>query len=323
MSGPTSDRDDVRLMAKVARLYYEDDINQPEIARRLDLSQAKVSRLLRRAREREIVRITVHAPTGVHTDLERAIEATYGIAEAIVVDSSDDERQLLRDLGRAAALHLESTLRSGDVIGVSSWSDSLLATVDAMHPVTTLQRVQVVQILGGVGDPVAERHATELARRMAELVRGNAVMLPVPGVVGSAAAREIIERDAHVRRALDLFPRITVALVGIGTLEPSPLLARSGNVFVPDELAAVGADGGVGDVCLRFFDAGGASVPTSLDGRVIGIDLAAIGALPRTVAVAGGPRKLAAIAGALRGRLVTHLVTDRVTAEALAGGTSA
>jgi len=274
-------------------------------------------------REHDDVRLIVKAPLGVHTDLEDAIEATFGIAEAIVVDSSDDDRQLLRDLGRAAALHLESTLRGDDVIGISSWSDSLVATVDAMRPVTSLQHVQVVQILGGVGDPVAERHATELARRMAELVRGHAVLLPVPGVVGSAEARTIIEHDAHVRRALDLFPKVTVALVGIGTLEPSPLLARSGNVFSADELAAVGDLGGVGDVCLRFFDAAGAPVATALGGRVIGMGLAAIRAVPRTIAVAGGPRKQAAIAGALRGGLVTHLVTDRVTAEALVTTTSA
>ncbi len=39
---------------------------------------------------------------------------------------------------------------------------------------------------------------------------------------------------------------------------------------------------------------------------------------PRTLGVAGGVRKLSAIQGALRGRWVNVLITDRFTAEALA-----
>lgn len=309
--------DDIRLITKVARLYYEADLNQPEIAKRLGLSQAKVSRLLAQARERDIVRITVHSPLGVHTDVEAAIEATYGIPEAIVVDTCDDPEQLRRDLGRAAASYLQSTIRSDDVIGISSWSECLLAMVDALDPISSLQRVRVVQILGGVGDPIAERHANELSRRLASLVGGKAIPLPVPGVVGSAAACRVLESDDHVRGTLALFPQLTVALVGIGALEPSPLLARSGNIFTADELRRVGDAGGVGDVCLRFFDSAGTPVESTLDDRVIGMDLATLRRVPRIVAVAGGQRKHAAIAGALRGGWVTHLVTDRDTALSL------
>lgn len=310
-------RDDTRLMTKVAQLYYESDLKQPEIARRLSISQAKVSRLLSEARIRDIVRISVQAPIGVHTDLEDAIEQTYDLDEAVVVDTPADDGQLRRDLGRAAALHLESTLRSDAVIGVSSWSDTLLATVDAMSAVPSVRDVRVVQILGGVGDPVAERHATELARRLANLVRGSAHLLPVPGVVGSAQARDVLEADDHVRRILDLFPSITVALVGIGTVAPSPLLRSSGNVFSADDLAAAERAGAVGDICLRFYDGHGRPLSGPLDERVIGIDLDTLRRIPRIVAVAGGARKHAAIRAALRGGLVTHLVTDRATAESL------
>ena len=40
--------DELRLMTRVARMYYERGLNQPEIATRLDLSQATISRLLKR-----------------------------------------------------------------------------------------------------------------------------------------------------------------------------------------------------------------------------------------------------------------------------------
>ena len=146
--------DELRLLSKVARLYYEKGQRQADIASQLDLSQATVSRLLKRAEETQIVRITVSVPNGVYADLEEALQRTYGLKEAIVVDTVDDERdgQILRDLGAAAAFYLETTLKQGEVVGISSWSATLLAMVNAMQPLPRPTAAQVVQILGGVGD---------------------------------------------------------------------------------------------------------------------------------------------------------------------------
>src|SRR5262249_60889715 len=81
--------------------------------------------------------------------------------------------------------------------------------------------------------------------------------------------------------------------------------------------------GAVGDVCLRFFDAEGKPVATELDGRVIGMELRQLRGVTRSVGVAGGFRKFTAILGALRGRWINVLVTDRRTAERLLKRTAA
>jgi DNA-binding transcriptional regulator LsrR (DeoR family) len=73
----------------------------------------------------------------------------------------------------------------------------------------------------------------------------------------------------------------------------------------------------VGDVCLRFFDASGRPLVTELDARVIGMELRQLRGVSRCVGVAGGFRKFAAILGALRGRWINVLITDRRTAERL------
>jgi len=79
--------------------------------------------------------------------------------------------------------------------GISSWSATLLAMVDAMHPWPRSTSAQVVQILGGVGNPSAEAHAAHLTRRMATLTRGEAFFLPAPGIAGSAETARIYLRD--------------------------------------------------------------------------------------------------------------------------------
>jgi len=311
--------DELRLMTKVSRMYYEQGLRQTEIMDRLNMSQSTISRLLKRAEQAGIVRITVSVPSGAHPDLEEALQERYELKEVIVVDSIDDDEQIVRDLGPAAAYYVETTLRPHDVVGLSSWSAALLSMVDSMQPSTRGNGVRVVQILGGVGNPSAEVHATHLTRRFANLVGGSATLLPAPGVVGSADARRVLMKDRFVQEAAQLMNTVTLALVGIGSVEPSRMLAESGNVFSHDELETLRKQGAVGDICLRFFNSDGVPMTTPLNDRVIGMDLAQLKKSARVVGVAGGSRKMAAIRGALAGRLINVLLTDRNTADRLLG----
>ena len=309
--------DELRLMAKVARMYYRDGLRQVQITGRLNIHQSTVSRLLKRAEKEGIVRMTLTMPAGLHAELEDALQSGYGLREAIVVDAVDQEEQIVRDLGAAAAFYLETTLKTRDVVGISSWSAALLAMVEAMHPSPRGSGARVVQILGGIGSPGAEVHANQLTQRLANLLGGVAMLLPAPGAVGSAEARRVMLKDRYVQEAMSLFKSITVAVVGIGAVAPSKMLAASGNVFSAKELRSLSDRGAVGDICLRFFDANGAPVITPLNDRVIAIELADLKRVDRVVGIAGGHRKFAAIRGALRGRRINVLITDRSTAERL------
>ena len=314
------DRNELGLVTRIAKLYYERRLTQAEIAQRLDLSQASVSRLLKRAETAGIIRTTVRVPDGHHTDLEVALQERFDLKQAIVADAADDtDEEILRAIGAAAAFYLERAVRSGEVIGISSWSASLLAMVDQMHPVRGAAEVTVLQILGGVGSPGAEKHASHLTTRLASLLRGQPRFLPASGIVGSARSRAVLMEDAYVQEAVGLFSQVTLALVGIGAIEPSELIASSGNVFSNEELASLQAQGAVGDICVRFFDAAGRAIANPVDDRVIGMRLDQVRGVRRAVGIAGGRRKAAAIHGALRGRLINVLVTDRFTAEAVLG----
>ena len=309
--------DELRLMAKVARMYYTQGLRQTEICQRLNIHQSTVSRVLSRAEREGIVRTTVSLPPGTHTEVEEALQTAFALDEAVVVDSIDDEGQIARDVGAAAAFYVENTLRAGEIIGTSSWSAALLAMVNAMHPSQPFKHTKVVQILGGVGSPNAEVHAAQVTRRLASLIGAEATLLAAPGVVGSKAARDILLQDRFVREALDLFSKVTLALVGIGATEPSRALASSGNVFSPEEVRQLAAKGAVGDICLRFFDIDGGPVITPLTERVISMELDQLRAVRRVVALAGGKRKKSAIRGALAGKWINVLITDLASAELL------
>jgi predicted transcriptional regulator len=191
--------DELRLIARVARMYYEWNMRQSTIAQQLGLSQATVSRLLNRSKQEGIIRISVNIPQGVYTEMEEDLVKKFHLRDAIVVDClEDNEKSVQRDIGASAAYYLESAIRPNDVIGISSWSATLLALVDALHHVPNKTGIKVVQILGGVGSPGSEVHASRLTSRLASLLNGEAVFLPAPGIVGSEAAMQVLLNDEYV-----------------------------------------------------------------------------------------------------------------------------
>jgi len=310
---------DLRVITKVARLYYEERLTQAEIAGKLGISQVAVSRLLKKAEEHGIVRTTVITPPGAFAESEGLLEEKFGLMQVVIAEASrDTEEAVIKAIGSAAAQLLESTLKTGEVIGISSWSASLLSMVDQMHPIRKIQNSTVVQMLGGIGSPSAEEHANHLATRLARLVHGDAHFLSAPGIVGSTAAARILMRDPYVSETFALFEKITLALVGVGSVQPSALVASSGNTFSEEELETMQKNGAVGDICLHFYDANGKEVKEPLGNRVIGIDLERLRRVRTTVGIAGGKRKFASILGALRGKWINTLVTDQYTAERLA-----
>ena len=310
--------DELRLIARVAQMYHIEGKRQAEIAAILRISQATISRMLKRAVDEEIIRTTINPPQGTYSALQDALRAAFGLPEVIVVDcDQDQDAAIMARIGEAAAHFLETTLQADEIIGVSSWSETIQKMVDNIHPMRQGSATYVVQTLGGIGNPAVQTHATQLTTRLAKLTGAAPQLLPAPGVAPSSEAKSILSSDPYLRETTALFDRISLAIVGIGAIAPSTMLARSGNVFSAEELAELAKAGAVGDISLRFFNVAGEPVQTALNARVIGIDLAQLAKLDRVIGLAGGQAKTTAILGALRMGVLDVLITDQFTAERL------
>jgi DNA-binding transcriptional regulator LsrR (DeoR family) len=318
-----ADLDLDRLLVKVARLYHESSLTQAQIAQRLRLSRQKIQRLLDAALAKGIVRIVVEPLMGIHDDLERELEERFTLREVVIVETSDYEEQstVAREVGVGAAEYLLRVLRPKDRI-VVSWGGTVLAMVNALagHPHRDMPGCQVIQGLGAVVDPSRDVHSTELTRRLAHFLGGQPMLLPAPGVAGSRSAARAFLSDPPVARALEVARSADIAFMGIGAPRQDSILIREGSIVSWQELEALIAEGAAGDINLRYFDARGRAVASSLDGRVIGLSLEEVRAIPHVVCIAGGAAKLNAIRGALEGKLVNVLVTDHRTAQRLLDG---
>ncbi len=54
--------ENVRLLTKIATLYYKNALTQEQVAKRLGLSRQSVGRLLKRGQDMGIVEIKIHSP---------------------------------------------------------------------------------------------------------------------------------------------------------------------------------------------------------------------------------------------------------------------
>jgi DNA-binding transcriptional regulator LsrR (DeoR family) len=304
-----------QLLAQVAHLYYEEDLTQDQIARRIGTSRSTVSRMLDQAREAGVVEITVHYPWKTVPQLEQTLVARFGLRQArVLLGQGRPYDEIVRGLGALAARYVENNLVKGeDTVLAISWGLAVHATVRALRPDRRLP-ITVVQMVGAVGegDPLID--GPDLARLLASVYGGQYRYLHAPLIVEDAHARDVLLQEPRIRETLALARRADVALVGIGAPHPAVYSLLRAGYLDQEALANLRAQGVVGDICARHYDAHGRPLDIELNHRIVGLDLEALHDIGQVVGVAGGEAKAAAILGALRGGHVHVLVTDDAAA---------
>ncbi|MFL7871364.1 MAG: sugar-binding transcriptional regulator [Anaerolineales bacterium] len=307
----------LRIALKAAQLYYENELTQDEIAKKLRLSRPKVSRLLQEARNAGLVKITVAELPSTYTELEHQVEQHYNLLDVLVVEVSqpDSYDQTARELGAAAAGYLRRIIQDGDKVGLT-WGLTLASMVDNLSPEKS-KDVAVTQLAGGLGEPDSETHATDLVRRLAMMLEANLQLIPAPGIVKTIELAHLLRSEPYVSQALEQINQVNLAFVGIGALNRDSLLMRDERILTWKEVQPILDRGAVGDIGLHFYDVNGNVLPSEIEQRMIGANVENYQQMDRVVGIAGGNDKFYAILGGVRGRLINTLITDVSTAQRL------
>ena len=301
------------LLAKVAAMYYEQEMTQHHIADLLDMSRVKVYRLLKEARQAQVVRILIDWPIKRSSDLEARLVREFGLERALVLQTSlSDAAQRLRQIGQMTARCLEEMLDSDSTLSICFGR----STYEVIAAVRSEYRanVKVVQATGSLPHALKEYDSSALTRQLAQKLGGEALYLSAPLLADSPEAAEVIRRQEAVERTLEQMRRTDIALVGIGDLDPATSAFVKAGVVEAAQLRSYREQGAIGDMAWQIFDSAGRLYPCEFHGRIIGITLDELRDVPQTIAVAIGMNKAAAMLGALRTRVINVLCTDRDTA---------
>ena len=305
------------LKVKIAKLYYQNDLSKMEIGEKLRISRLKVAGLLEKAVEDGIVKIIINEPKESFIDLENELEKRFKINHAIVVETSIDYESTKKNIGKAAANYLSDTISDNDVIGVA-WGSTTYEAVNYLPDKINRKNVTVVQITGGSSQVPININASELTRRISEKFNAKSYFLHAPIVVNSKEARDILYEESGIKNTLDMFDKINLAIVGIGVTNPEPLsiLYRDGFIKKEDFNKEISFDC-IGDINSYFYNRDGSESYIIFRDRVMGMNLEQLKKVRYVMAVAGGENKADAIIGAMKGRIISIIVTDNKTAEAI------
>ncbi|MEG3133650.1 sugar-binding domain-containing protein [Rouxiella sp. T17] len=294
------------LMHMVAKLHYESDMSQVEIARKLDVSTATISRLLNKARAAGIVRIEVinlASPETMTADLVQRL----GLKHAYVVDApANNVLDALRT--PLAALLSQAGLSAGSVLGIG-WGRAVREVTLAGLP--RLPGVLTVALNGGMQQAAPHFQITEFVRRAAEQMEGTPYFLHAP-YISSPALRDAFLGDPSVQEIISLWDKLDVAIVGIGlTHEPKP--SESSTATLSEQALSHAT----GDVLRHYITETGEILHWEGEERMIAASVEQLRRTPLTIGVAATPEKAAGIIGAVRSGMINSLVTDVNTAQAI------
>lgn len=304
------------LLAQVASMYYEQDMTQNEIATELGLSRVKIYRLLKQARANQVIQIKIDWPATRDKSLEEALRQQFGLKEALVLQTTyRHHTPLLQRLGQLGARYLERTLEDGMTLAICLGS-STYHVVNSISPAFRA-KIRVTQAMGSMPFAFQELDSAALARQLAQKLGGDVFYLSSPFMADSPEAAETLRRQRDIKHTLAAARQADVALVGIGNLDSATSgFVKAGSIS-PDQLAALVADGAVGDMAGQIFTLAGELHPGGYNQRIIGLTLAELRQIPLTMAVARGPEKVKAILGGLRTSAIKVLCTDDQTASAV------
>jgi deoxyribonucleoside regulator len=311
------------LLAQIASLYYEEEKSQNEIADELGLSRVKVYRLLKEARDEQIVKFMIDWPIERDDQVEKQLVQAFHLKKALVLKSTlSDKSGVLRRLGQMTARHLEMILERGMTLSVCL-GRSTYEVIQSISPNFRVH-VNVVQAMGSIPFAIQELDSSALARQLAHKLGGQVLYLSSPLMANTPEEADVLRRQTLIERTLNASRSADILLVGIGGLNPNTSRYVQADVISAEKLRTLANDGAVGDIGGQFFNQSGRLHPCSYNQCMIGLTLEEMKQIPNTMAVAMGSDKEKAILGGLRTGAIDILCTDLQTARgvlALEGAT--
>lgn len=305
---------EISLAVRAAWLHFVGGLTQAEVAKRLGIPSVKAHRLIARAVDAGMVKVSVDGPMAECVELEHALCQKFGLKQAEVAPDLGEEGLPLRTLGVAGANFLRREIEQGGHPVIGLGHGRTLAAAVATLPRFSAGGVRFVSLLGGLTRNYAA-NPHDVMHNLAAKTGAQAFVLPVPFFANSAEDRAVLLSQPGVQDIFDMSLAAPLKVVGIGTADGSAQLVASG-MIEPDEIAEINAVGGVGEMLGNFFDAHGRVVVTTLSARLLAVGLESP-ARTRIVAIAGGMMKISAIRAVLESARLTGLITDEATARAL------
>lgn len=304
------------LVIKVAYMYYYKKMRQQEIAEQLDISVPTISRLIKKAKEQDIVQFCIPEEYLECLELEKTLQERYNLKEVIVAPLSGQKKWKSEDLKKTVALegarYLQRVVTDQDVLGVA-YGETVWYVYNYLNP-SQRKNMGFVTLHGSLYHENNKLDGSWLVPRIAKVFGGKYYAINSRGIQPSREDVLAALKSPSVYKVFEQFPKISISISGVGMLYPDnqkqSVLVR-GNYLSREEIKTLKENGAYGDILLRFFDKDGNECNTDLRKRVVGIPWEKYKQIPNKVIVASGEWKSGVVRALLKGKLVDTLIVDQ------------
>jgi DNA-binding transcriptional regulator LsrR (DeoR family) len=301
---------DIPKLVEICRLYYDDRLTQAQIAKKLNISRPTVSKLITEAREKGIVKIEIKSTLEGNSSLLEQLIETFKLQGGLIVPTSSNDENLNAKLTLSqGAVYLEGLLDTMKNVGLG-WGYSMGGLIDALNPQAPKENIDraVCPIIGSAANAIRWYQTNELTRIFAEKTGFKPYFLHAPAFPLSGDNKKHFENTFEFQEISNLWTELDTVILSIGTYPSVPdqaTAARFGNKL--RERKAVGM------ITAYYFDIEGNIIESEND-IVIRLPLEILRKVKRVIAISGGEKKVSSTRGALMTGIVTHLITDEITA---------
>ncbi len=302
-----------QLAVRVARCYYELGMRQQEIAALLGIGRARVIRLLAEARENGIVTIHINSPLLENVELAEQLTERFNLLSAeVCLSHTADEIQLAEQIAISANQYVVRLIKNGMTIGLG-WGVTLKELVRRMDRVNTTG-VSVVSLLGSLTQR-SSIDRFEASTALASKLGAECFYLPAPIVCDSQSSRELLVDQHLFKQIYNRALAADLAVVSIGGLNSATI--RQAGLVDEDEYSSANQAGAVGNFLGLYIDKNADVIDHPINQRIVSVSGDDFLRIPRRVMVSAGESKVEAIFAVLQKGLLTDVVTDQATAQAL------
>lgn len=300
--------------ARAAWLSFVAGKKQEEIAALMGISRQSAQRLVSQALAAGLVKVRIDHPIAHCLELALAMKDRYGIAECQVVPSMDTVADSGVAVSFATGDLIEDWLETETplIIGLGT-GRTLRAAVEHMPHLRATQH-RVVSLTGNIS-PDGSTAFYNVLFTIAAKINAATYPLPMPVIAANKAERDALLGQATLDLTRDLAQKTDVRFVGIGSMRNDAPLVLDGFIHPEDQQRLI-KKGAVGEIIGWVFDAEGQLLDDEVNDRISSAALMKNPEKP-TFACAHGPEKVLAIRAAMRGSLISGLITDERTAMAL------
>lgn len=300
------------ILAKMADLYYNQQLTQIEIARQFDTTRFKVAKMLQEARDEEIVEIRINYNNERSIAMEHKLMDALPLQSAIVVDTKYSAfLDGLKRIGEAGALHLAGLLADSSVFGIA-WGKSIQPVVEQLSPVMRL-RVDTVQLVGNFDSSRPTSESRELMKLAGACCLGESLYLDAPIYFKDTALRDALKEEPIIKRTFDRAKNLDVVLTGMGGSASLPMNNPTFASYVTDADREA-ADSCPGCLFGYVLDRDGEVADIDLNKRLMAVPFEDVTRAKHRVAVVSGRNKVQIAELVARKGYINEIVTDVETA---------